>query len=46
MGVRQNFFIFMQFLGKVGQIVCWCPLGLAPTDVGEVYIEFSSYKYV
>ena len=28
----QNFFIFMQFLGKIGQIIGWrpLPLGLAP----------------
>ena len=24
--LRQNFFIFMQFSGKIGQIVCWSPL--------------------
>ena len=27
----QNFFIFMQFLGKIDdQLVGWCPQGLAP----------------
>ena len=33
----QIFFIFMQFLGKIGQIVCWRPppLGLAPPRLGN-----------
>ena len=33
----QNFFIFMQFLGKIGQIIGWRappPLGLAPPPLG------------
>ena len=33
----QNFFNFMQFLGKFGKIVCWRPLpeGLAPPHQGN-----------
>ena len=32
----QNFFIFMQFSGKISQKVCWCPpLGLAPPPLGN-----------
>ena len=33
----QIFFIFMQFFGKIGQIVCWRPppLGLAPPRLGN-----------
>ena len=39
----QNFFIFMQFSGKIGQIIGWCPhfglasppLGLAPPPLGN-----------
>ena len=33
----QNFFVFMQFWGKIGQIVCWRPpLGLALPPVWEI----------
>ena len=32
----QNFFIFMQFSGKIGQIIGWrSPLGLAPPPLGN-----------
>ena len=32
----QNFFVFMQFLGKIGQIVCWRPLwGWRPPRLGN-----------
>ena len=33
----QNFFIFMQFSGKIGQIIGWCPppLGLVPPPLGN-----------
>ena len=33
----QNFFIFMQFLGKIGQIIDWRPppLGLASPPLGN-----------
>ena len=34
--LAQNFFIFMQFLGKIGQIIGWAPpLGLAPPPLGN-----------
>ena len=34
--LAQNFFIFMQFLGKIGQIIGWPPpLGLAPPPLGN-----------
>ena len=34
--VAQNFFIFMQFSGKIGQIIGWRPpLGLAPPPLGN-----------
>ena len=34
--LAQNFFIFMQFLGKIGQIIGWRPsLGLAPPSLGN-----------
>ena len=35
--LAQNFFIFMQFSGKIGQIIGWCPppLGLVPPPLGN-----------
>ena len=36
--LTQNFFIFMQFSGKIGQIIGWRPpppLGLAPPPLGN-----------
>ena len=34
--MAQNFFIFMQFSGKIGQIIGWRPpLGLAPPPLGN-----------
>ena len=35
--LAQNFFIFMQFSGKIGQIIGWRPppLGLAPPPLGN-----------
>ena len=33
---RPNSFNFMQFLGNLGKIVCWCPPGELAPPLGEI----------
>ena len=38
--LAKNFFIFMQFLGKIGQIIGWCPpLGISAPSSGKSWIR-------
>ena len=38
--LAQNFFIFMQFSGKIGQIIGWCPpFGVSAPSSGKSWIR-------